>query len=137
MSSLAWDLFQAVSQSMKGEEATLSLDRDGVLGILSATTVNLLREELPAGAVHQAFLPVADWTTLVQRRQVLVDRINGQARKAWLEKLSFSSLRSDVWDVFGIEIRSGSTVFGLVSTALWLLASFFAAHGAAARGELR
>ena len=80
VSSLASELFQAVKVSMNSE-ATLSLDRDGVLSFLTAATVNLLQEE-PKSGVHQAFLPVADWPTLVKRRQVLVDRINGQARKA-------------------------------------------------------
>eukprot|EP00913_Durusdinium_trenchii_P027605 g25893.t1 len=76
VTDLTWDLFQAVAGPMKGEEATLALDRDGVQSVLSNTTVNLLKQELPIGVVPEAFLPVAEWPTLVQRRQELVNKIN-------------------------------------------------------------
>ena len=78
VSWLAKDLFEAVP--IKAQEANLNLDRDCSLGFLSNTTVNLLQEELPTGAVHEAFLPVADWKTLVERRQALVTKINSQVK---------------------------------------------------------
>ncbi|CAK9019000.1 unnamed protein product [Durusdinium trenchii] len=80
VTDLTWDLFQAVAGPMKGEEATLALDRDGVQSVLSNTTVNLLKQELPIGVVPEAFLPVAEWPTLVQRRQELVNKINCEVK---------------------------------------------------------
>ncbi|CAJ1360904.1 unnamed protein product, partial [Effrenium voratum] len=64
VADIAWDLFQAIPTAP--QEATLS-EKDGVLDYLADATVNLLEVEPSAGQVHQAFLPVADWNTLVKR----------------------------------------------------------------------
>eukprot|EP00435_Cladocopium_sp_Y103_P062920 s418_g24.t1 len=56
-----------IEEETASRPAQLSLDRDCSLSFLSNTTVNLSKEELPLGVVHEAFLPLAEWSTLVER----------------------------------------------------------------------
>eukprot|EP00930_Biecheleria_cincta_P045190 TRINITY_DN31156_c0_g1_i1.p1 TRINITY_DN31156_c0_g1~~TRINITY_DN31156_c0_g1_i1.p1 ORF type:complete len:1684 (+),score=300.69 TRINITY_DN31156_c0_g1_i1:465-5054(+) len=78
----AWELFQAVPHDDDGPDATLAEDYDTMVHKLAHATVNLEADSSQGGdSVFEALRPLADWSTLVARRNQLDEYLRQKERE--------------------------------------------------------